>query len=128
MQLRIETHQLLVHVLQMGGRVDASVAASLKNTLRAMTQEGKKNFIVDLREVSFIDSTGLGVLTSLLRAACSIQEDVCLVVTPDSVIPQTLSLVRFDLVFAIYDSMEDALAHFRLNDDVFEVTNGNQST
>ena len=50
---------------------------------------------MDLREVSFIDSTGLGVLTSLLRAARAMDGDVRLVLQPDALIRNTLLLVRF---------------------------------
>jgi len=114
MQITLESHELNVYTLVVSERVDSSQSPKFKAMLKQLSQEGKKNFIVDLGNVSFIDSTGLGVLTSLLRAARAMDGDVRLVLQPDSLIRNTLSLVRFNEVFAIDESPDDARQHFRL--------------
>lgn len=113
MQLDVIDVPVSVHIIQVQGRMDASSSPMLKETVRAMTREGKKYFVMDLQFVSFIDSTGLGVLSNLLRAARAAGGDVCLVVIPNSTIFDILKIVRFEHVFEIFDTPEQALESFR---------------
>lgn len=69
--------------------------------------------MLDLRRVSFIDSTGLGLLSSILRASRASGGDVCLVVMPGSIVSDILSIVRFEHVFEFYETPEQALVSFR---------------
>lgn len=115
MHWTVTTHQLTVYALHFEGRIDASVVApALRDALRQMSNEDRHHFIIDLCDVTFIDSTGLGMLVSLLRASRSAGGDVVLVVPGDSDVQRILSLVRFDLVFTIFETPEEALAAFRI--------------
>ncbi len=112
MQLAVEEFTLRVQIVRLAGRVDAASAPTLKEAFRALTRDGKCNFVVDLREVDFIDSTGLGIFTSLLRAARACEGDVCLMLLPTSPVYAVIEMVRFNQVFALYDHPEAALRHF----------------
>ena len=50
------------HVVSLRGEVDASTAPKLAGRLFALADEGKRAVVVDLSDVTFIDSTGIGVL------------------------------------------------------------------
>jgi anti-anti-sigma factor len=50
------------HVVSLRGEIDASTAPKLASRLFGLADEGKRAVIVDLSEVTFIDSTGIGVL------------------------------------------------------------------
>ena len=54
-------------ILEIEGEVDAEHSVHLKKAIVKAREDYAKNFILDLSRVSFIDSTGLGVLISLMR-------------------------------------------------------------
>lgn len=45
------------------GEIDNYSAKKLRETLRSLIDEGNSRFLINLDDVSFIDSTGLGVLS-----------------------------------------------------------------
>lgn len=56
-------------VVQLRGRLDLLVAAEVKQRLSQAVNEGFKLLVVDMGEVSFVDSSGLGALIGGLKAA-----------------------------------------------------------
>lgn len=56
---RTETGRTIV---TLSGEVDLSTAPSLRERLASLIDAGSTSIVVDLRQVSFMDSTGLGVL------------------------------------------------------------------
>ena len=54
-------------VLQIAGELDAYTAPVLRDRMRDLTAVGVVNVIADLRQVDFLDSTGLGVLIGGLK-------------------------------------------------------------
>lgn len=49
----------------LSGRVETQQAAGLKEKLLAMVESGHRNFTVDVGNVEYIDSAGLGVLVAV---------------------------------------------------------------
>ncbi len=54
------------HVVSPQGEIDASTAPRLGSRLLGLADEGKRAVVVDLSEVTFMDSTGIGVLLNAL--------------------------------------------------------------
>jgi len=50
------------HVVSLRGEIDALTAPKLGSRLFGLADEGKRGVVVDLSEVTFMDSTGLRVL------------------------------------------------------------------
>src|SRR3954463_14949537 len=59
-----------VPVVAVSGEVDVYSAPELKESLATLLQSGEKSVVVDLSDVAFRDSTGLGALVEA-RAATS---------------------------------------------------------
>jgi anti-sigma B factor antagonist len=55
------------HVVSLSGEIDAHSAPRLGSRLFGLAEEGKTRVVVDLSEVTFMDSTGIGVLLNALR-------------------------------------------------------------
>ncbi len=68
MSVKITTKQAeAVTVLNVAGRITiGDETARLRETIRGSVNDGKKNILLDLGEVSYIDSTGLGEFVSSL--------------------------------------------------------------
>lgn len=96
-------------VLAIRGEIDVSTAPELRDRLLAVAQDGGQTVIVDLSEVTFLDSTALGVLVSGLKRFRAEGGDLRLVVTGRSV-AKVLEITGLVEVFSIFDSVEAAAA------------------
>ncbi len=92
-------------------RLDAHNAGELKTELQRLYVEGRKNVLVDMKDVRFIDSSGLGALVSGFKNAISHQGSLKL----SSLQPQVKSmfeLTRLHRVFEIFPTAEEAQESF----------------
>jgi len=56
-------------VVQLRGRLDLLVASEVKQRLAKAVQDGFQLLVIDMSDVSFVDSSGLGALIGGLKAA-----------------------------------------------------------
>ncbi len=96
-----------VKVIHVGGEVDVYTAPQLKEAL-AEAIEGRDRFVLDLSEVHFIDSTGLGVLVASQQQARADSRDFHLVLD-DPYLLKIFRITGFDGVFSIYPQVADAV-------------------
>jgi len=92
-------------------RLDAHNSGDLKGEMQKLFEEGTKNILVDLKDVRFIDSSGLGALVSGFKNAISHQGNLKL----SSLQPQVKSmfeLTRLHRVFEIFASTSEALDNY----------------
>ncbi|QHE50844.1 STAS domain-containing protein [Pontibacillus sp. HMF3514] len=69
MNLTIDVeHNGAEKIVSLSGEIDAYTAPKLKETLLPLTQESEVTVIVDLQQISYMDSTGLGVFISALKS------------------------------------------------------------
>ena len=100
-----------VVVVQCSGRI---VAGSDAETLRAQICEmmrDRKDFVLHLGKVAFIDSTGLGIIVRLLTSARRSRGDVKLCNLPRA-IESLLNMTSLNQLFDIHDSEEGAISAF----------------
>jgi anti-sigma B factor antagonist len=97
-----------VSVLQARGEIDVATAPEFHASLAELIAEGRAILIVDMSEVSFIDSTGLGVLVSAEKESRAAGHELRLVVTQPH-ITKLLALTGLDEVFTIVSSTQDAV-------------------
>jgi len=60
-----ENNQMIVHV---SGEVDIYTAPDLKKQLLELTKQKGQSVVVDLSDVNYMDSTGIGVFISTLKS------------------------------------------------------------
>jgi len=89
-------------------RIDASVAIQFKDRFHDLTQNGTDDVILDLSQVDFHDSSGLGALVGArkLLGAGRVLELCGLTPTVDRV----MVLTRMHTVFPIHPDLTTALA------------------
>ena len=96
-----------VCVLKLEGEVDVYTAPRLKETLVADLESGHVNIIVDLENVAFIDSSGLGVLVGGLRRAKERSGTVRLVCTRENIL-KIFRITGLDKVFPVFFDIQEA--------------------
>ncbi|GEO33158.1 anti-sigma-B factor antagonist [Cellulomonas aerilata] len=92
----------------MRGDLDLDASARLRHALADAVGSGFVDLVVDLRAVTFIDSTGLGVLVGALRSTRRRQGHLEVVVC-DSRVVRLLRISSLDRVLRVHDDVEAAL-------------------
>ena len=109
---QIEIHGLDHGVTEVGlsGDVDLAVAPELQEKMDALIGERKTRLVINLTDVSFIDSTALGALLHTARHARRRRGRLA-VVCPDPAMRGLFELVGLNLIFPVEETLDGALAH-----------------
>ena len=73
-----------------------------------MADEGKRGVVVDLSEVTFMDSTGIGVLLNALRHF-TLRHGTLVLVCPTERVLRPFQITGLTEIISVYDSREKAL-------------------
>ena len=95
----------------LSGRLDLLSAAAVKERLGKEVAAGHKKLVVDLGDVAFIDSSGLGALIGGLKAARQAGGDLRIARAGDQA-KVVLQLTTLDRVLRPYATLEEALAGY----------------
>ena len=96
-------------VVIVGGEIDVYTAPLLRDALDQQIAAGRIHLVVDLDAISFMDSTGLGVLVGRLKLVRN-QSGWMRVVCSNERVLKVFRITGLDKVFTIKDSVESALA------------------
>ena len=111
----IEVHTIGNHdVVTVSGEVDIASAPSLRETLLSVLADGTHELVIDLDQVTFLDSTGIGVLVAAFRRASAEGGSMSLVCnSPRSM--RVLEITGLTTVFTFHESVAAAVtSHIRL--------------
>lgn len=114
MALSISTRQLDgVTVLDLSGRITLGEGSvQLRDAIRDLISKGVKNILLNLGDVNYIDSSGLGELVSAFTTAKNQNADVKLLNLTKKV-KDVLQVTKLYTVFDIYDDEASAIASFK---------------
>lgn len=99
-------------VVQVGGEVDVFTAPQLREQFAELTRAGHHHLIVDLEGVTFLDSTGLGVLIGALKRVRPHGGSVQVVTTHERII-KVFRITGLTRIFPVHASAEEAIAFSR---------------
>jgi len=114
MQLKLNTRSLEdgIIVTDCAGRiVFGEESAELRERVKALIGEGSR-IVLNLREVTYIDSGGLGTLVSLYTTAQNAGGSIKLSDLTNRV-GDLLQVTKLLTVFDVYDTEEEAIRSFR---------------
>lgn len=89
-------------------RIDASYAINLREDVVALVEQGSKKIVLNLGNVEFIDSSGLGALVSIMKAVGG-NQNMALCQVKDAVMT-VLKLTRMDKIFVVLPGEAEAIA------------------
>jgi anti-anti-sigma factor len=95
-------------ILAVSGELDLAAAASLEEELDRVLEAGSPVIVVDLKELDFIDSTGLSVLVRAHQRAQESGLELGLV-NPGAQVERLLSLTGLAQRLTLSDSLRDEL-------------------
>ncbi len=110
MQLAHEKKGNVVIVKPLEKRMDAVIAADFREEMEAFIKDGQTLFILDMSEIDFVDSSGLGAIMACLRMLGG-KGDLMIAGARGNV-TSLIKLTRMDRVFQLFANCDEALAGF----------------
>ena len=102
-----------VIILDLNGRITLGEGSvQLRDAIRGLISKGQKNILLNLADVNYIDSSGLGELVSAFTTAKNQQAEVKLLKLSKKV-HDLLQLTKLYTVFDIKDDEAAAIASFK---------------
>ena len=102
-----------VVILDLSGRITLGEGSvQLRDAVRGLISKGQKSILLNMAEVNYIDSSGLGELVSAFTSAKNQQAEVKLLKLTKKV-HDLLQLTKLYTVFDIKDDEAGAIASFK---------------
>jgi anti-sigma B factor antagonist len=97
-------------VLRLSGKLNMVSAPVVREAVAALVAAGSTRVVVDLADVDFLDSSGLGALISGLKSTRQAGGDLR-IASPGEQVRLVLRLTNMERVLIPYESTEEAFAH-----------------
>ena len=94
-------------LVTVAGECDLNTGRQLRDVLTSEVSRGVRRLILDLSELTFMDSTGMQVLLSI-RTVLTVRGGTLALVSPQPVVARILALTGADELIPIFDSLRDA--------------------
>ena len=107
MELATQTEDELRVVSVQGSRIDAAVAIEFKDAMREETDGGPDLIVLDLSNVEFIDSSGLGAIVAAMKNLGQDRRLALAGLTPT--VARVFQLTRMDSIFSVFPTLESAI-------------------
>jgi anti-sigma B factor antagonist len=98
-----------IEIIDVQGEIDMYTAPRLRELLIDLVSKGSYQLVVNLDQVGFLDSTGLGVLVGGLRRVRAHDGSLDLVCTQQRIL-KIFRITGLTEVFGIYETVDQAIA------------------
>ncbi|HIK57277.1 MAG TPA: STAS domain-containing protein [Synechococcales cyanobacterium M55_K2018_004] len=98
-------------LFRLAGLLDAFSEPTFRKVFDKYVEEGPPNMILDLSQIDFVDSSGLGALVQIAKKLQSLGGSIQIVSNPR--VTQTVKLVRLEQFLSLRPSVEAALEHLK---------------
>ncbi|MBN2169051.1 MAG: STAS domain-containing protein [Actinobacteria bacterium] len=93
-------------VIKLKGEVDIYTAPSLRETIVDTVEKGRYKIVVDLDEVNFLDSTGLGVLVGGLKRVKQHEGELGIICNQEKVL-RIFKITGLTKIFKMFESADE---------------------
>ncbi|PSB24707.1 anti-sigma F factor antagonist [filamentous cyanobacterium Phorm 46] len=98
-------------LFRLTGLLDAFSEATFRKVLSKFIDEGPKHLILDLSQIDFVDSSGLGALVQLVKKAQTLEGTLQIVSNPR--VTQTVKLVRLEKFLSLQPTVDEAVKNVK---------------
>ncbi|MDQ6641358.1 MAG: anti-sigma factor antagonist [Actinomycetota bacterium] len=98
-----------VTIVVVGGEIDVYTAPKLRDKITELVGDDRYHLVIDMENVEFLDSTGLGVLVGGLKKVRAHDGSMEIVCSQDRLL-KIFRITGLAKVFTIHDSEASALA------------------
>jgi anti-sigma B factor antagonist len=97
-----------VDVVELPEQLVMANAPETREALQNLINEGHHKLVLDLKAISFIDSSGLSVLVSTMKAVHA-EDGAVVLLNPTAGVRSLIELTRLHLVFDIFEDRDAAI-------------------
>jgi anti-sigma B factor antagonist len=101
-------------IMAMGGELDYEASPQLRARLVGAIKAGGRRLVLDLSDVTFIDSTAIGVLAGTVARLDEAGGGSLAVVSTNDKVLQIFEITGLDGVISLHSSREEAVSAFSL--------------
>ena len=109
LELNVRRADNNIPIIVLGGEVDVYTAPRFRTTMIELIDEGNYDIIIDLSNVQYMDSAGLGALVSGLKRVREHAGSISLV-SPTIPVQRVLDITRLSKILSIHLSEAAALS------------------
>jgi anti-sigma B factor antagonist len=113
MKIKEHYHGNVVVLELHGNLMGGEETTMIHDKLKKIVQEGFKQFVIDLKDVKWMNSSGLGMLMSCLTTVKNADGSLKIANVTEKV-ESLLMITQLTKVFHNYDSIEKAVASFSI--------------
>lgn len=108
MKITVKT-ETAVTVVHLDGRLDLATGANLKEEIKKICDKGTKRIHINLKNVEFINSSGLGAFVSVMKQVRSKKGRLTLsnLAAP---VREVFEITQLSSVFDIFETQEEAMS------------------
>lgn len=104
----ISDTQESVRILALAGEIDLHFAPVFRSLLEQRTKVAPKALVLDLAEVTFLDSSGIAVIIEHLRSATRRADEFCIGGMSEAV-QQVFEIINLEKVMPVFETRAAAL-------------------
>jgi len=97
------------HVVEVSGEIDVYTAPRLREVVVSAIESGHTRLVIDIEDVAFLDSTGLGVLVGALKRVRADNGSLDIICTSERLL-RIFAITGLDKVFGLHASIEDVVS------------------
>ncbi len=112
----VKVDTISVQKVRISGYLDSSTFPQLQELLDSLLRQGNHFYLLDLENLDYISSAGLGVLMGILREVREKEGDLKIVNMSEK-IERVFYLLGFSRLMKVYNSEEEALQAFANRDE-----------
>jgi len=101
-----------VDIIEFSGKLEGGPGASeFQDLISAKIDENRNSFVVNLKDVKFVNSTGIGILIRAFTTLKNAGGEMKLAEVSDKV-NGVLSITKLNTIFKFYETVNDAVRSF----------------
>jgi len=101
-----------VSVVDLAGRITLGEGSGLvRSTIKELVNSGHKSILLNLKDVSYLDSAGLGELVGAYASVTNAEGNIKLL-NPQAKVHDLLQITKLYTVFQAFDDEQEALRSF----------------
>ncbi len=104
-----ESYQKGAVILTLSGRFDFKTQKMFRDAMKGAQTKGARHIVIDLKDVSFVDSTALGLIALGHQNLNKVNIKLSLA-NPQSSVQKTFDLADFSQMARLFPTLEEALA------------------
>ena len=100
-----------VVVISLSGNLDIETSGKFKDLSSKWCEKSQRGIVIDLREVDYVDSIGLGSIISVFNRCVSSRKKTAIVAEEGEVM-RSIRMAKLDKLLDLYESISSALESF----------------